>query len=243
MIVRIGPGILLKHGQTYSEEVYAMRFAREIAKLPVPKVLHHPPRRRRYRAGESSGVWYICMEQCPGTSLDKVIDNMTTQELDHVAEQLKVILNRMASIKANSLGSVSGGPYRNFFFPEYTSPKYAFSTTGEFIDHYRQTLLLYSGEEYTETFLSQFPRNAAIHFTHGDLLPKNIVVHGSTITGIIDWYTGGFYPEFWEYCRMHDPYFMTPGWDHVLRQVFPGERRETEIGALRYMLDGFEHNF
>ncbi|KAF8189410.1 kinase-like domain-containing protein [Pholiota molesta] len=221
-----------------------MRFARDIAKLPVPKVLHHPPRRRRrYRAGESSGVWYICMEQCPGTSLDKVIDNMTTQELGHVAEQLKVILKCMASIKANSLGSVSGGPYRNFFFPTYTSPKYAFSTTGEFIDHYRQTLLLYSGEAYTETFLSQFPCNAAIRFTHGDLLPKNIIVQGSTITGIIDWYTGGFYPEFWEYCRMHDPYLMTPGWDHVLRQVFPGERRETEIRALRCMMDGFEHNF
>ena len=78
-----------------------------------------------------------------------------------------------------------------------------------------------------------------IHLTHGDLLPKNILVNGSTITAIIDWETAGFYPEFWEYCRMHDPGFMTLRWAHVLERVFPGPRREKEIRAvmdiLRYL--------
>ncbi|KAI7770183.1 hypothetical protein LZL87_002554 [Fusarium oxysporum] len=35
--------------------------------------------------------------------------------------------------------------------------------------------------------------------THGDLSPRNIMVDGSTITGIIDWELSGFYPEYVEY--------------------------------------------
>ncbi|KAF9556781.1 hypothetical protein CPC08DRAFT_641050 [Agrocybe pediades] len=59
--------------------------------------------------------------------------------------------------------------------------------------------------------MARFPRNAAIQFAHGDLLPKNIIVNGSTITGIIDWEAAGFYPEYWEYARMHCYFHRTPG--------------------------------
>ena len=57
---------------------------------------------------------------------------------------------------------------------------------------------------------SRNPCNFAIQFTHGNLLPKNIIVEGSrvTVNDIVDWATGEFYPAFWEYCRMHDPTFI-----------------------------------
>ncbi|KAF5646873.1 aminoglycoside 3 phosphotransferase [Fusarium sp. NRRL 52700] len=35
--------------------------------------------------------------------------------------------------------------------------------------------------------------------THGDISPRNIMVDGTTITGIIDWELSGFYPEYVEY--------------------------------------------
>lgn len=35
--------------------------------------------------------------------------------------------------------------------------------------------------------------------THGDLSPRNILVQGSIITGIIDWELSGFFPEHVEY--------------------------------------------
>ncbi|KAF9234081.1 hypothetical protein BU15DRAFT_53061, partial [Melanogaster broomeanus] len=54
------------------------------------------------------------------------------------------------------------------------------------------------------------PDGALVYLTHGDLLPRNILVDGSRITAIIDWETAGFYPEFWEYCRMDDLGWMTP---------------------------------
>ncbi len=64
-------------------------------------------------------------------------------------------------------------------------------------------------EAWTESVLSQLPKEAAIRFAHADLVPKNIIVEGSTITGIVDWALSGFFPDFWEYGRMHDPMEMT----------------------------------
>jgi hypothetical protein len=61
-------------------------------------------------------------------------------------------------------------------------------------------------------------------------------VAGSTITGIIDWEMGGFYPEYWEYARMHAPSFMEPNWSYVLNRVFPGPRREVEISAVAALI-------
>lgn len=39
--------------------------------------------------------------------------------------------------------------------------------------------------------------------THGDLHPRNIIVEGDSmhITGIVDWESGGGYPEYWEYVK------------------------------------------
>ena len=51
-----------------------------------------------------------------------------------------------------------------------------------------------------------------------------------------------YYPEFWEYCRMHDRNFMTPGWAHILQAIFPGERRTKEIDGLDQLLDIIYYN-
>jgi len=61
---------------------------------------------------------------------------MTMEKLDHIAEQLKSILVKTAYNRSKVLGSVTSGPYRNFFFPSYATPKYAFSGAGEFFSSY-----------------------------------------------------------------------------------------------------------
>ncbi|KAE9409823.1 hypothetical protein BT96DRAFT_912797 [Gymnopus androsaceus JB14] len=34
-------------------------------------------------------------------------------------------------------------------------------------------------------------------FSHGDLVPENIIIHDGHISGIIDWKWAGWYPYFW----------------------------------------------
>ncbi|KAF4614606.1 hypothetical protein D9613_003391 [Agrocybe pediades] len=243
------PGVILKCSCYASqvEELLAMKFARGRLSLPVPKILHHPPlpRRpgRRYGGRMKTPLWYICMEQCPGVPLSNTIDDMTPTQHDHIAAQLKTILHQMATYKPKWLGSVHGSPYNDFFFKDYVRPKTTFASVRDFHDHIRWTLELFCAPEFIESFMSRFPRNAAIRFTHGDLLPKNIIVNGSTITGIIDWETAGFYPEYWEYARMHCYYHRTPGWESVLRRLFPAPPREDEIRAVGEYSTIMEYEF
>ncbi|ETW75327.1 hypothetical protein HETIRDRAFT_108085 [Heterobasidion irregulare TC 32-1] len=150
----------------------------------------------------TTGAWYICVERAPCVSLDKVVDDMTEEQLQHVAAQLKSILRQMHTVKPKTLGA------------------HAFTSVGEFTDYFRRMLLYFSAEDWTEQLLSHFPRNAPIRFTHRDLIPRNIIVDGSTITAVVDWATGGFYPEYWEYCRMYNSDWLTPGWTCILQIIY-----------------------
>ncbi|KAL5536764.1 hypothetical protein ACEPAF_587 [Sanghuangporus sanghuang] len=245
-VVRLQEGVVLKCSPGVTDdEVAAMRYARDKVHLPVPKVLCVPPRPKIADAtAMASGAWCICMQECPGQPLDKVINDMTKDELAQVANQLSDIIHRMSEVHSSRLGNVHGGPYNNMFFPPEWSLEESFESVDKFIDAYRQLfLLLDCSKTFTENLLSQLPRDASITFTHGDLLPKNIMVDGTTITGIIDWETGGFYPSYWEYCRMYDPHFLTPAWEHILSCIFPEERRQNEIDAVRGIMNILAHCF
>ncbi|KAK7472996.1 hypothetical protein VKT23_001100 [Stygiomarasmius scandens] len=247
-VVRTAPGVLVKYRGDLAEEVLCLLFLQDKISVRIPRVLHHPGDPHISNlwdplAEPMPRVWYICMDEVPGVPLQKVIHTLSPQQLEHIASQLKAILAEMHSINAPHLGSVSGGPFRNqYFYLRSIQPKYAWATVSEFIDHFRQLLMTFGTVEYTEQLLADFPQDVAIRFTHGDLMPQNILVDGSTITGIIDWSTAGFYPEFWEYCRMHEEASSCPGWNHILSIIYPMPRREKEIAAFHRLRGALEYN-
>lgn len=243
VVVQSAPGVLIKYGGDFAEEVRAIQYARKTFSFPVPQILHHPSFSRGskdppLRPSGPRGVWYFCIEQCPGVTLDKVIDTMAADRLSYVADQLKDILREMNTLRPKTLGSVTNGPYRNGFFPTHVLPNHPFTSYTEFIDLYRYILLHFCTETYTDDLLSRLPRNAPIRFAHADLHPRNIIVDEATgtITGIIDWATAGFWPGYLEYCRMHTPRIVSPGWEKVLERIFPGKRRQVEIDAVNHLL-------
>src|ERR1700722_18376543 len=104
-VVRTAPGVLVKYGGDCAEEVICTLFARNKLSLPAARILHHPgqvqsrqPWRIPLPDDPPPSVWYICMEEVPGLTLDKVIDSMTERALHHVARQLKDILSQMQSV-------------------------------------------------------------------------------------------------------------------------------------------------
>ena len=52
-------------------------------------------------------------------------------------------------------------------------------------------------------YIKAIPNHDRIVLTHGDLVPRNILVKNGRIVGIIDWEMAGFYPEYWEYAKGH----------------------------------------
>lgn len=61
--------------------------------------------------------------------------------------------------------------------------------------------------DFEDPYRPYLPDNAPIRFSHGDLHLGNIMVSDDAseprrVTSIIDWEEAGWYPEYWEYCKM-----------------------------------------
>ncbi|KAF7793931.1 hypothetical protein EIP86_005053 [Pleurotus ostreatoroseus] len=238
-VAKFEPGVIIKYGRDREEEVRVLKFLHKKLSFRIPQVVYHPPYRvtpiTNPHLYETTGVWYFLMEELPGVTLESVIDTMTVDELNHVADQLSGIMAEMRQFTSTTIGSVTGGPFENTFFPWPFEPVSSWSSAEEFISYYRDLLSEFCAPDYVEELLECLPRDASVHLVHGDIYPRNILVNGSTITSIIDWEYAGFYPDFWEYARMqYDGYrgWRTPRWDHVLARVLPGPYREKEVATV-----------
>lgn len=243
-IARFEPGVLIKYGRDREEEVRVLDFIYSKLSFRTPRVLYHPPYRAPVASPldlnpfiyEASGVWYFLMEELPGVSLETVIDNMTPDQLDHVADQLSSLMAELRSFTSTSIGSVTGGPFRNVYFPWPYTPESSWSSVEEYISYYRDLLSEFCAPDYVDELLACLPRDASVHLVHGDLLPRNILVNGSTITSILDWEYAGYYPDFWEYARMHYHGWKSPGWDYVLARLFPGPYQVQLVNTVNQMV-------
>lgn len=60
--------------------------------------------------------------------------------------------------------------------------------------------------DHPHMYRDLLPDDAKVYFTHGDLTPLNIMVSGPPgfcrVTAVIDWEQAGWYPEYWEHCKM-----------------------------------------
>jgi hypothetical protein len=86
--------------------------------------------------------------------------------------------------------------------------------------------------EVAISFVQAMPKHDRIVLTHGDLVPRNILVRNGNVVGIVDWEMAGFYPEYWEYVKGH--FFADYGhlWmeERVLDKVLT--RYPVELGLL-----------
>ncbi|PCH36188.1 hypothetical protein WOLCODRAFT_140248 [Wolfiporia cocos MD-104 SS10] len=245
-VSRFVPGILIKFSWHQEAEVHVLQFIHGWLSVRMPCVSHHVPFPNTFLEpwDWQKGVWYFFMDECPDVRLDTVIHCMSPTELDHIDDQLRILLKEMCSCTSTMPGSITSGPYDNRFMPHPWQPPHTFPSTTEYLTYYREIFLEFCGPEYGDEMFGCFPNgpNVLIHLTHSDLLPCNILVNGSTITGVIDWETTGFYPEFWECCQMHNLEWMTPEWACILARVSPGPHREREITAVSQIIRDLHYN-
>ena len=234
------PGVLVKFGSDHDAEVRALQFILGRLSVRSPRVLPHAPFTNVVTDPWhwKEGVWYIFMDECPGVPLVKVISGMSSIELDHIADQLLIILDEMRSYMSMTLGAITGGPYNNRNMPFPWNPPHAFLSIREYLDYYRDIFLEFCGPKYVDETFSCFPDGGTV-LSHSRRPPPP---QHSRDGSILDWETAGYYTEFWEYCRMHDPRWMTPAWGRVLARISPGPRRQKEIRFLSRILRDFHCN-
>jgi thiamine kinase-like enzyme len=87
-------------------------------------------------------------------------------------------------------------------------------------------------ESFEGSYRDFLPDNGKVYFTHGDLTLGNIMVAGDPgskdIVGIIDWEQAGWYPEYWEYCKLlygveYSHEWRAEGWAEQVMAAFPEE--------------------
>lgn len=116
------------------------------------------------------------------------------------------------------------------------------STTHESIRNFNDWIFVAATRQQSTTnvtgvervYRDLLPDHGNVFFTHGDLTLGNIIlsttIPGSPtkIAGIIDWEQAGWYPEYWEYCKLlygveYDHEWRADGWANRLMKQFEDE--------------------
>ncbi|KAM0557028.1 hypothetical protein ACHAPJ_005708 [Fusarium lateritium] len=188
------------------QTMWAIRKAFPNNDVPVPEVLGW----RKY-----DDRVFLYMSLVPGETLRDAWSSLTANDKASLQTKLRDIVGflRRLTQTPEIIGSVNRGPLQDRFF-RIDDEKGPLSTIKEFNDWLfaiatrqdPQPGKEIQGLDHPDMYRDMLPDHGNIYFTHGDLTLGNIMVSGSpdsyVITGIIDWEQAGWYPEYWEYCKL-----------------------------------------
>lgn len=198
-VLRIGFGQIVKL-RCNPVEVEAMEYIRQHTSIPVPKVI------KIYSyIYEGDDFQDVIMQYIDGESLDVAWHNMTKASKQDLSKELAEYVDQMRQLtppKEGFVGSVSlGTGYDHRFGKDRFGP---FSSIRDFHTYVLRHDPLEAWKEEKEVIQVHTKSNSyASKFTHGDLVPSNIIVKNGKINAIVDWETAGWYPEYWEYTKIH----------------------------------------
>ena len=139
------------------------------------------------------------MTSLPGVPVHDVLHRMSYPERHQLADDLRAVLDRMHQIpnKTPSLiCNVSGGRIHDHraSAPGGCGP---YNSEADFNAHLSRGF-----EAYLRKFIPDpFPKTHKSVFTHSDLFLGNVLVDGGRLSGIVDWESAGFMPEYWDFTR------------------------------------------
>ncbi|KAF5314369.1 hypothetical protein D9619_011899 [Psilocybe cf. subviscida] len=193
-------GFILKEKPRMREqEGLAMDLARAMG-VPAPRFISYgePP------SGCVDGSASLLMTTIPGTLLSDVAEGSV--DLDVVHDDLQKILSKMRrhlNPWDQRICSVDGGSVTGVFIPASPMPPLADES------HFHQFIRDVAGSSMQDPAhedsviraekLFSLPPHAIV-FTHGDLNDHNIMIGpDGHISGIIDWESAAWLPEYWEF--------------------------------------------
>ncbi|KAJ7079801.1 kinase-like domain-containing protein [Mycena belliarum] len=201
--IRTGPRTFFKSGVRVDEsEAEAMQFIANNTSIPVPKV---------HRVHKYNATTFIEMEFIPGKEA-YVWYHMAPPDQRALLEELESYVRQLRSLVPPTPELVASA-YGNYCLDHRIelNPAGPFSTHDEF--HY----FLRMNEDLSGWHPERFAAVVRAHkekyvskFAHGDLAPRNVLVHKGRVSAIIDWDCAGWRPEYWEvtkskYAPLHTP--------------------------------------
>jgi len=141
----------------------------------------------------------LVMSKIRGVALDSVWEELDSESRKAVVESLAVHVRRYRALGGGGPRSADGG--------ECIDARRHARRGGPFENEDQFNDFLSSGEAHTRArplikLLRTLMRNDhRLVFTHSDLSPRNIMIEGLEVSGVLDWEFAGWYPEYWEYAK------------------------------------------
>lgn len=197
-------------GQHIIREAMAIMYIRQQTSIPVPTV------HWCFQDGRTS---YLVMDRVKGRSLDTCLSEIPDQHLKNVVSQLAGFIQQLRKLGSRkTMGSWPSGPYDNVLFDP--PPLREFHGMQEFQAYWIYRLGTLMGLPEIPSALREVGEKHDVVLAHGDLAPRNIMVDDGEITGIIDWETLGWYPDFWELMMAAKGSSLSSKWKTELSMVF-----------------------
>lgn len=213
-VVLTADNVVVKSGEHISvSEAEAMKVAAR-ADIPVPQLLGTSQTER-----ETS----IRMSYIRGETLEKVWPNLSEQQRQDIAAQIRDILIKMRSLTPPEgfIGSCDGtGVWDTRAHFTYDGP--VCRDEAEFNGCLSSSLAAKTPEMLRRAFCGQLGTGHGVVFTHGDLAPRNIMIEGGRVTGLMDWEESAWYPAYWEVVK----FFERPAgyeWKALAGMIFEEE--------------------
>jgi serine/threonine protein kinase len=196
-------------------EAETMRYIAKNTSIPIPKV------QRVWKCGDTT---FITMDFLPGNELQSEWRIMSDATKLWVVEQLKGYVGQLRALKPAVEGgvmSVTGGPLRDGSRVGLR-PFGPFQSHDDFHSFLRGSspLEVYETVGGCEKFIHSHRQRYTTKFSHGDLAPRNVLVkRDGTITGLIDWDSAGWFPEYWEYTKANFTPYAPNDWVERIGEI------------------------
>lgn len=212
----------------HQAEFQSLRLVEIYTRIPAPKGIEA----LRYR--DSS---FLLMTGLPGKGIGRMISIMTDEQVHAAAKDLKEYIAELRQIP-NKTGTgflicnALGGGILDWRIGDSQREVLRFQNETEF-----NRLLTYDlplDEDARKLVFKSHDVKHEVFFTHADLNLRNILVdENGRISGIVDWECAGWYPEYWEYTKMHFGVRVTTRWIvDVIDRIFLGYRDELKAEDL-----------
>lgn len=166
------------------------------------------------------------MNRMPGTRMSEGFLDLDEETRKSYAQQLAAIFVKVRALKSPYGDRVCGtkGDYaRSRLLVDHGGPCGPFSSE----DALKEALptLLAGVTRHMPPDILDLGNRHPITFTHGDLLPWNVMVKNGQITAIVDWENAGWFPSNWDelksYTGYPDDHPLGDCWRKYLAEIFP----------------------
>ncbi|KAJ7452851.1 kinase-like protein [Mycena latifolia] len=214
----LSPTLLIKTGILKgTNEAEVIRYLKKRTTIPLPEIVL-----------SATGLFdhFMVMKHIDGDPLDCVWAGMTEEQQAGVIRQLRDMVAQLRALPPPNPHAVSGLYNRKCKDARVATmvPFGPFRNESEFNDFLVKHA---EGPFGPDPFLDETRKMMCdthrIVFTHGDLAPRNIIVQGDVVVGLIDWEHSGWYPEYWEYCKAHfsPDHCCGQSWIRAVDEIMP----------------------